>query len=99
MPGRPMPSNALCSHLRPLLLKELNRGNAIESSGAGGFGGRVRLLVILERPFSERWKTSRLVEYAHVHDPHYWEDEYNCLWHKDCLAAAWQTGRGCGKTL
>lgn len=87
----------LCGHLRPILDGELLQGNAVESSGRNAWGGEVKLLVLLERPFHSRWRTSLFVGYVHVHDPHYWEDEYNCRWHRHCVAAAWQTGAGCGR--
>lgn len=87
----------LCKHLLPILQYELHFGNAIESQGESDWEYGTWRLVVLARPFHKRWRSSLLRRYVHVHDPHYWEDEYNCRWHKHCLAAAWQTARGCGR--
>jgi hypothetical protein len=60
--------------LQAILEAELARGNTVVE--VSSWPPKCRLLVLLKRPFHDRYAPADRVAYAHINDPHYWKSEY-----------------------
>jgi hypothetical protein len=74
----------LVQPLKSILDAELAAGNTIAE--VADWPPKCSLLIILRRPFHQRYAETADVEYADINDRHYWKAEYRYKGGQQCLA-------------